>query len=170
MTEALLAAAAWAGTASSPPLDYLALFVSAFLAATILPFYSELVLAGLVLAGRDPVLLWAFATAGNTLGALLNWWIGIGLEAWRERRGNPRWLDWLRLGDAEFERAQRWFGRWGYYSLLLAWAPVGGDALTFVAGVMKVRALPFLLLVGLGKGGRYLVVILLAEEGGRALG
>lgn len=170
MTEALLAAANWAGSAGTPALDYLAVFVSAFLAATVLPFYSELVVAGLVLAGRDPLLLWALATLGNTLGALLNWWLGLGLEAWRERRGNPRWLRWFHLGDAEFERAQRWFGRWGYWSLLMAWAPVGGDALTFVAGVLKVRMVPFLVLVGLGKGARYVVVVLLADQGGQALG
>lgn len=170
MRDALLSAANWLATPSLPLLDYLAVFVSAFLAATILPFYSELVLAGLVVAGRDPVLLWLAATTGNTLGALLNWWIGLGLEDWRERRGNPRWLDWAGLGDAQIARAQDWYGRWGYWSLLMAWAPVGGDALTFLAGIMKVRLLPFLVLVGIGKGARYLVVVILADQGARALG
>ena len=170
MSETLAALASWTAAAGTPPLDYLAVFLSAFLAATILPFYSELVLAGLVLAGRDPVLLWVAATTGNTLGAVVNGWIGLGLESLRARRGSPRWLVWCGLGDEEIERAQGWFGRYGYYSLLFAWLPVGGDALTFIAGIMKVRLLPFLILVALGKGARYVVVIVLAASGSRALG
>ena len=172
MTEALctgrlaLLAAAEA-LFSAPALEYLGVFVSAFLAATILPFYSEVVVAGLVLAGRDLLVLWAVATTGNTLGAVVNWWLGSGLEQWRETRGSPRWL---RMGEAEIERAQRWFGRFGIYSLLFAWLPVGGDALTFIAGLMKVRLLPFLVLVGLGKGMRYAVVIALTDGGISLLG
>ncbi len=170
MNDALVAMATWFASGGTPGLDYLAVFVSAFLAATILPFYSELVLAGLVLAGRDPALLWLAATVGNTLGAVVNWWIGLGLESLRAKHGNPRWLTWMRLGDAEIERAQGWYGRFGYWSLLMAWLPVGGDALTFIAGIMKVRLLPVLVLVGAGKGARYVVVIALAASGAEALG
>ena len=61
------------------------------------------------------------------------------------------------------ERGQAWFERWGVWSLLLAWAPVGGDALTFVAGIMGTRLPLFLLLVGLGKGARYAVVIWIVQ-------
>ncbi|HSG88201.1 MAG TPA: VTT domain-containing protein [Pseudomonadales bacterium] len=137
-------------------LDYLALFASAFLAATILPMYSEVVVVALVLGGRDPALVWFVATLGNTLGAVLNWWLGLALERWRETGRTPRWL---RVPEAEFERARRWYLRFGIWSLLLAWLPVGGDALTFVAGVMRVRILPFLVLVGSGKAARYGVVV-----------
>ena len=165
MSDALLALAEQWALPGAPGLDLLALFVAAFVAATFLPFYSELVLAGLLLAGRDPVLLWCAATSGNTLGAVVNWWIGLRLEDWRRAHGSPRWLEWLRLDDAQIARAQGWFARYGRFSLLLAWAPVGGDALTFYAGLMRVRLAPFLVFVGAGKGVRYAVVIVLTLSG-----
>ena len=56
-------------------------------------------------------------------------------------------------------RAQAWFQRYGVWSLLLAWAPIGGDALTFVAGVMRVRFDVFILLTGFGKGARYAILL-----------
>lgn len=138
-------------------LDYLVVFAAAFLAATVLPFYSEVIVVGLVLAGRDPLLLWVVASTGNTLGAVVNWWLGLGLERWQESGRVPRWM---RIPPTELARAQRWYARFGIWSLLLAWLPVGGDALTFVGGIMRVRILPFLVLVGSGKAARYAVVIL----------
>ena len=137
-------------------LSYLLLFGSAFLAATILPFYSEVVLFALLRDGGDPVVLVIVATVGNTLGAVVNWLLGRYLRRFRDRR-------WFYFSPAQVDRAQRWFQRYGFWSLLLAWAPVGGDALTLVAGVMKVRLAPFLLLVGTGKALRYVSVVFLAD-------
>ena len=131
---------------------YLGLFLTAFAAATLLPAYSEILFAGLLAAGHDAWLLWAFATAGNTLGAAVNWALGRFLLRYRDRRWFPFRLD--NLG-----RAQAWFNRYGVWSLLMAWAPVGGDALTFIAGIMRVRFWLFLLLAGLGKGIRYALVL-----------
>ena len=88
-------------------LSYLLLFGSAFLAATVLPFYSEVVLFALLREGGDPVALVTTATLGNTLGAVVNWLLGRYLLHFQGRR---------------------WFQRYGFWSLLLAWAPVGGDA------------------------------------------
>ena len=144
------------GLLGTTGLDYLVVFASAFLAATVLPFYSEVFVVTLVLAERDPLLVWVVATVGNTLGAVVNWWLGLGLEQWREAGRVPRWMQ---IPDREMDRARRWYARFGIWSLLLAWLPVGGDALTFVAGIMRVRLLPFLLLAGFGKGARYGVVI-----------
>ncbi|WP_298718930.1 YqaA family protein [uncultured Oceanisphaera sp.] len=139
-------------------LDYLIVFVSSLLAATIAPFYSEVVLAAVLTRQPDAaVLLWALASVGNTLGSVVNWWLGINLLHYRHKR-------WFPVKDKQLERAQRWFQRFGVWSLLLAWAPVGGDALTFIAGIMKVRLLPFTLLVFIGKSVRYLIVIYFAEE------
>jgi membrane protein YqaA with SNARE-associated domain len=72
-----------------------------------------------------------------------------------------RWQDkkWFPFKPEKLIRAQQWFQRFGLYSLLLAWVPVIGDPLTFVAGVMRVRFLPFIILVALGKGLRYALVI-----------
>jgi membrane protein YqaA with SNARE-associated domain len=131
---------------------YLGLFTAAFAAATLLPFYSEVALAGLQAAGYDPLALWLWATAGNTLGAAVNWAIGRWLMHFKERR-------WFPFKPQQIAVAQRWFQRWGVWSLLLAWLPVGGDALTFIAGIMRVRFDLFLVLTAIGKGARYAVLL-----------
>jgi len=133
---------------------YLTLFLTAFLAATILPFYSEVVLFALLRAGGDPFTLVVVATAGNTLGAVVNWLIGRYLLHFQDRR-------WFYFRKEQVERAQRWYSRYGFWSLLLAWLPIGGDALTFIAGIMKVRLSLFLVLVGTGKAVRYVSIVYL---------
>lgn len=137
-------------------LSYVTLFGAAFLAATILPFSSEVVLFALLREGGDPVILVLIATLGNTLGAVVNWSLGRYLLHFQDRR-------WFYFKPAQIEKAQRWFQRYGFWSLLMAWAPVGGDALTLIAGIMKVRLVVFLLLVGIGKGLRYVSVVWLAD-------
>lgn len=132
--------------------SYLLLFGSAFLAATVLPFYSEVVLYALLRAGGDPLALVVIATLGNTLGALVNWVLGRYLLHFQDRR-------WFYFNRVQIEKAQRWYRRYGFWSLLLAWMPVGGDALTLIAGIMKVRLRLFLLLVGTGKALRYISVV-----------
>ncbi|MCW8880766.1 MAG: DedA family protein [Sedimenticola sp.] len=131
--------------------SYLLLFGSAFLAATILPFYSEVILYALLREGGDPVVLVVIATLGNTLGAVVNWILGRYLLHFRSRR-------WFYFSEKQIEKAQRWFQRYGFWTLLLAWMPVGGDALTLIAGIMKIRLSLFLLLVGTGKALRYISV------------
>ncbi len=137
---------------------YLGLFAVAFLAATLLPAYSEVVFAGLLAMGHSPWALWAWATAGNTLGAALNWAIARWLLRYQGRR-------WFPFNGPGLRTAQQWFQRWGVWSLLLAWAPVGGDALTFIAGLMRVRFPIFLLLTATGKGLRYAVLLGVVEVG-----
>lgn len=133
-------------------MNYALLFISAFGAATLLPFYSEVTLLALLTKGLDPALLWLVATVGNTLGAAVNWWLGRYLAHFEQRR-------WFPFKADKLHRAQAWFQRYGRWSLLMAWLPVGGDALTFIAGVMRVPLGWFMLLTALGKGGRYLVVV-----------
>jgi membrane protein YqaA with SNARE-associated domain len=135
-------------------MDLAILFLSAFAASTILPMSSELVLGALAVAGTSEVwLLLAVATAGNTLGAVVNWGIGRYAATWRTRLPS--------LDDAKFERACRWFNRWGIWSLLLSWLPVVGDPLTLVAGVLRTPFVPFALFVLVGKAARYLLVLLI---------
>ncbi|MFZ1576085.1 MAG: YqaA family protein [Chromatiaceae bacterium] len=134
---------------------YLGLFFVAFLAATLLPAYSEVLFVGLLAAGYDPLALWAWATAGNTLGAAVNWLLGRYLLHYQARSWFPFKLDTLGL-------AQGWFQRYGVWSLLFSWAPIVGDTLTFIAGLMGVRFPLFLLLTALGKGARYAIMLGLA--------
>lgn len=133
--------------------QYLLLFFASFGAATILPFYSEIVLFSQLKAGLDPTALWCYATAGNTLGAGVNWWLGQRLAHYSDRR-------WFPVRPAELARAQRWFNRYGKWTLLMAWLPIGGDALTVVGGLMRVPLGAFFILVAIGKGIRYALLIL----------
>jgi len=135
---------------------YLLLFGAAFLAATLLPFYSEVLLFALLLEGGDPVVLVSIATLGNTLGAAVNWMLGRYLLRFQDRK-------WFYFSEAQIESGQRWFQRYGVWSLLLAWLPIGGDVLTLIAGIMRVRIGIFLILVGLGKGLRYVFVVFVAD-------
>ncbi|HYQ39929.1 MAG TPA: YqaA family protein [Pseudomonas sp.] len=131
---------------------YLGLFLAAFGAATLLPLQSEAVLVGLLLAKSQPVAaLLVVATAGNVLGSLLNWLLGLHLERFRQRR-------WFPVGEAHLQRAQRWYRRYGRWSLLLSWLPVVGDPLTLVAGVMRESFWVVLACVILAKGVRYAVL------------
>lgn len=120
----------------------------AFLAATILPAYSEVLFATLAYQGYDPWLLWLFATSGNTAGSAVNWFLGRYLLHFQNR-------SWFPFKEESLGRTQRWFQKYGVWSLLMAWAPIGGDALTFIAGVMRINFVVFLVLTGIGKGLRY---------------
>lgn len=133
-------------------MSYVYLFCSAFIAATLLPFASEALLSALVYQGRAPLLLWLAATAGNTLGSCVNWYLGKGCLHLQAR-------PWFPIKAAQLARAQQRFQRYGTASLLLAWVPIIGDPLTLLAGVMRVPFWRFLALVALGKGLRYAVVI-----------
>ncbi|PLS21349.1 YqaA family protein [Neptunicoccus cionae] len=132
---------------------YLGLFGAALIAATILPLQSEAVLVGLLLTQDYPVsVLFLVATGGNVLGAVINWFLGRFLLSFQHKR-------WFPANEQQLARAQAWYHRYGRWSLLGSWLPVVGDPLTLVAGVMRERFLPFLLLVTLAKAGRYLVLI-----------
>jgi membrane protein YqaA with SNARE-associated domain len=129
------------------------LFWAAFLSATILPGSSEAALVALMALGSSSVVvLIAVATIGNTLGSVINWWLGLFVERWR---GHPRFP----VKPAEFAKYQAWYQRWGVWSLLLAWVPVIGDPLTVMAGVMRTPLWLFLLVTGVGKLARYVVVV-----------
>ena len=134
-------------------LSHAGLFAAAFLAATIFPFQSELVLVGLVVA--EPAhwgTLLLVASVGNTLGSVVSWVLGRLVERFRDR-------PWFPVKPRDYERVERWYARWGVWSLLFAWLPFGGDALTVVAGALRTPLLPFVVLVGVGKTVRYAVLV-----------
>ncbi len=127
------------------------LFAISFAAATILPAQSEAALVGLQVAGYPVVLLIVVASIGNTLGAVVNWALGRGVERFKDRR-------WFPVSPSSLDRASAWYRRWGRWSLLLSWAPIGGDALTVAAGVLREPFWSFLVLVAIAKTGRYVVL------------
>jgi membrane protein YqaA with SNARE-associated domain len=130
------------------------LFAAAFLAATLLPAQSEAALVALILTSDiAPWLLVTVASAGNVLGAVVNWLLGRGLERYRDR-------SWFPVTPDSLDRAQGWYRRWGRWSLLFSWLPIVGDPLTVVAGTMREPLLSFLPLVAAGKVTRYVVLVL----------
>jgi len=128
------------------------LFAIAFVAATILPAQSEAALVALLVAGtHSPILLVAVASMGNVLGAIVNWALGRGVERFHDRK-------WFPVSPASLDRATRWYRKWGRWSLLLSWAPIGGDALTVAAGVLREPFWSFVLLVTIAKTARYILL------------
>jgi len=130
---------------------YFGLFAAAFLAAPLLPAQSEALVIGLLLSDYAPWLVVFVASVGNVLGSVVNWLLGRGIEQFR---GRP----WFPASPATPARAERWYRRFGKWSLLPAWMPIIGDPLTLIAGVLREPFPVFLLLVTIGKVGRYLVL------------
>jgi len=133
--------------------ELISLFTVSFLAATILPAQSEMVLAGLKLAGNSsPMILVIVATFGNVLGALVNWFLGRYLIHFQDRR-------WFPIKRKILEKATKFYSKWGVWTLLFAWIPFIGDPFTLVAGIFRTNIWLFLVLVTIGKAGRYMAVV-----------
>jgi len=134
---------------------YLSLFAISFLAATILPFSSELSLAALIATSDyDNLLLLTVASFGNILGSLVNWALGSYSR-------NLTTKKWFPFKETQIERSSKWFRKFGKWSLLFAWVPVVGDPLTLVAGILRVKFIDFIILVAIGKVSRYIFVFYL---------
>lgn len=128
-------------------------FSAAFLSATLLVGLSE---AALLLAARQPdtplVALFLVATAGNVLGAVVNFVLGRFLLRFEHRR-------WFPVSPLNRKRAETLFGRYGRPILLFSWLPIVGDPLTLVAGLLRTPFPTFLVYVTIGKAARYAVLL-----------
>ena len=129
----------------------------ALASATLLPGGSEVWLARLWCVGEPALVLWVVATAGNTLGSLINVALGRYARQFQHRR-------WFPASPEGLARAERWYHRFGEASLLLSWLPVIGDPLTVLAGVMRLAWWRALLWIVLAKGARYGLLIALAHQ------
>ncbi len=124
------------------------LFLSALLSATLLPGGSELLLLYKLGQGATALPLVLSATAGNLIGSLITYAMGRAGNAVLHKR-------WLGIDEHKIARAEQWFARWGRPSLLLAWLPIVGDPLCLVAGILRASLFWFVVLVAIGKLGRY---------------
>ena len=133
-------------------IGYLALFAASFLSATVIPFSSEAVLAATLLSGGDPLLCLILATIGNTLGGMTGYVLGRwGSRALSEKRSV--------LSD---ERRKRWMDRikrHGGVAALGCWLPGVGDFIAVALGALRVKWLPTLFWMTLGKAARYAIVL-----------
>ncbi|WP_341908331.1 YqaA family protein [Polaromonas sp. YR568] len=124
-------------------------FVVSFISATLLPLGSEPVVFGLV--KLNPAMFWPavlVATAGNTLGGALDWWLGYGAHKVADKY-HP---------SSHHGRALRWLEKLGPKACLLAWLPAVGDPLCAVAGWLKLPFWPCLFYMAIGKFLRYVVM------------
>ena len=120
--------------------------------ATIIPFGSEAYLASLIILNKYNVLLLLLsASLGNVLGSVFNWICGYYANYFINKK-------WFPINQKQIDKASRFFSKYGKWSLLLGWVPFIGDPITFVAGIFRYSFLPFLLLVSIGKVGRYIFV------------
>lgn len=132
---------------------YLTLFLVAFASATLLPMGSEALLLYDISEGHVIWILWLVASVGNTLGSLVNYWLGLKGEAYLEKRGY--------LSKEKMQRASISFGKYGGWTLLLSWVPIIGDPLTFIAGVLRYELKWFVVIVAVAKATRYGVLVLM---------
>lgn len=137
---------------------YFSLFITAFLAATLLPLSSEALLAVLIYQQYNPWLLWFVAASGNTLGSCVNWYLGKESLRWQHKK-------WFPMSPEQLGNTQQRFQRYGQWSLLFAWVPIIGDPLTLVAGFMRIPFSYFLVLVFIGKSLRYAVILFFSVYG-----
>jgi Predicted membrane protein len=126
---------------------YLNLFVLSFLASTVLPLGSEPLVVALIYKGFNSVTVVMIATLGNYLGSCTTYYLGL------KRR--PVLEKYLSPSHEKLEKSEILFKKYGIYTLLFTWVPGIGDAITMVAGLLKLPFGPFSILVFLGKLGHY---------------
>ncbi|HEY9247409.1 MAG TPA: YqaA family protein [Candidatus Methanoperedens sp.] len=129
---------------------YAGLFLSSFLASTILPFGSEGLVWLLVSRKFDVPAVIMVATAGNFLGACTSYYIGF--------KGGNYMEKYLRISAAQIQKARKYFATYGSWALLFTWVPLIGDAITVTGGILRLRFRTFAILVFAGKFLRYLVI------------
>ena len=131
---------------------YISLFTVAFMVATIVPFGSEMYFATLLsLNNYNNLLLLIAASIGNVLGSVFNWVCGYYVNYFIKK-------PWFPIKQDNIAKGTKIFNKYGKWSLLLSWVPFIGDPITFVAGTLRFSLVPFLILVSIGKVGRYLVI------------
>lgn len=131
---------------------YTGMGVLAFIAGSVFPFSSETVLAGLQLAGLEPVYLFISATTGNVLGSLFNYWVGT--------LGNIEWIEkYLHVKREKVERTQHWLQGHGAWMGVFCFLPILGSALSVTLGYMRANFYITLLSIAIGKAVRYAILI-----------
>ena len=128
------------------------MFAAALLGGSVIPFASEVVLLGLLAAGADATELLLCATAGNTLGGLVNYGIGsLGKEEWISR--------YAHVSPEKLERGLRKVRKYGSWAGLLAWVPFLGSVVTVSLGYLRCRLLYSAFNIAVGKFARYALLI-----------
>jgi membrane protein YqaA with SNARE-associated domain len=136
---------------------YLSLFITSFLASTVLPMGSEALVILLIKSDHNFYAVVFLATLGNYLGACTTYYLGL--------KGRSGIIEkYMSISKKDLEKADRWFTRYGSYALLLTWLPLAGDAITAMGGLLKLDFRIFSFYVFIGKFARYLVLAYIATS------
>ena len=131
-------------------LGYVGLFIGAFLAATIIPFSSDVMMVGLLVAGGDPVVCVIVATLGNWLGGLTSYGLG--------RLGKWEWIEkWFRIKPETLEKQKAKVDKYGSGLAFFSWLPGIGDVLAMALGFYKTDLKKTALFMLIGKGARFVL-------------
>ena len=131
---------------------YWGMLIASFLAGSVFPFSSEVVMAALMATGLDPWLLAFYGTIGNVLGALLNYGIG--------RMGKVEWFEkYLHVKQKDLDRAERFVAGRGAWMGFFAFLPILGSAITVLLGLMRSNIVITFIAITLGKIFRYIILI-----------
>ena len=130
---------------------YWGMLIASFLAGSVFPFSSEVVMAALMATGLDPWLLAFYGTIGNVLGALLNYGIG--------RLGKVEWFEkYLHVKQKDLDRAERFVAGRGAWMGFFAFLPILGSAITVLLGLMRSNIVITFIAITLGKIFRYIIL------------
>ena len=122
-----------------------------------MPLSSEIVFTTMLLTNLfEKNILLIVASSGNILGSIFNWYLGKKITIFQDRK-------WFPVSQEQLNKSQKYFQKYGLWSLLLAWVPVIGDPLTLLAGVLKVRFSIFFILVSISKISRYIFILYLVS-------
>jgi membrane protein YqaA with SNARE-associated domain len=135
-----------------PQYGLVTVFVVSLISATLLPMASVPAVFGLI--KLNPELFWPallVATAGNTAGGAISYWMGYGAEVAYERLTHAP--------KGKHAQALAWLERWGPPACLLSWLPFVGDPLCAVAGWLRLKFWPCVFYMAIGKFLRYLVYV-----------
>ena len=131
---------------------YTGMLLAAFLAGSIFPFSSEMVMAGLMATGLDPIKLAFYGTVGNVLGSALNYGVG--------RMGKVEWFEkYLHVKQKDLDRAERFMAGRGAWMGFFAFLPLLGSAITILLGLMRSNVVITFIAITLGKIFRYIILI-----------
>lgn len=137
-------------------MTYLILFISAFVSATLFPIGSEALLIFNIKDGHNIYLLVLIATLGNSLGSILNYFLGLKGEEYLVKKNL--------IKEKHISKGKGYFDKYGSICLLFSWLPIIGDPITFVAGILKYNFFKFVLLVVIAKLSRYLFIAFIFFE------
>jgi membrane protein YqaA with SNARE-associated domain len=134
-------------------MNYFILLISALISATLIPFGSEALLVLYLENGYNLYLLLFFATIGNTLGSIINYFLGL--------KGEEYLINKKILKEKRIIKTKKYFDKYGSFCLLFSWLPIIGDPITLIAGVLKYNFKKFIIFVFIAKFLRYLSIILI---------